>query len=59
MDEEGYTFVKLKITKQCMRQEYVQFSVESLEKIVELINSTNSELYEFWERRNDIFYKRV
>lgn len=59
MDEEGYTFVKLRITKQGMKQEYMQFTSESLEKIVELINATSNELYEFWERRNDIFYDRI
>ena len=32
-DEEGYTFVRLKTSSNGMLQEYVQFSVESLEKL--------------------------
>ncbi len=59
MDEQGYTFVKLKISKNGLKQEYVQFTRESLEKIVALINTTRNELYEFWEKRNDILHQRV
>lgn len=59
MDEQGYTFVKLKISKIGLKQEYMQFTRESLEKIVGLINSTRNDLFEFWERRNDLLYQRV
>ncbi|WP_027330569.1 hypothetical protein [Marinimicrobium agarilyticum] len=59
MDEEGYTFVKLKISRQGLKQEYIQFTRESLIRIVELIISTRHELYDFWENRNDLLYGRV
>jgi hypothetical protein len=58
-DEEGYAFVKLKISKSGMQQEYIQFSRESLSKLLDLISSTRKNLNEFWERRNDILYERV
>lgn len=52
-NEEGYAFVKLKMSKTAMLQEYVQFTEESLEKIIELIIKTRSDLYNFWEYRNN------
>ena len=58
IDEEGYTYVKLKISKQGMQQEYVQFTEESLQKIVELIIKTRYNLDQFWEHRNEILYKK-
>jgi Icc-related predicted phosphoesterase len=57
-NEEGYTFVKLKMSKKGMHQEYVQFTEESLTKIIELIIKTKNNLYEFWEHRNDVLYER-
>ncbi len=59
MDEEGFAFVKLKISREGLTQKYIQFTTDSLLNIVELIISTRNELYEFWERRNDIFYGRL
>ncbi len=59
MNEEGYTFVKLKISRQGLKQEYMQFTKESLIGIVELIMKTRNELYEFWEKRNDILCERL
>lgn len=53
-DEEGYTFVSLKINKQGMEQEYLQFSEESLEKIVELITTTYGQLIAYWDAREEI-----
>jgi hypothetical protein len=41
-----------------MHQEYVQFTEESLTKIIELIIKTKNNLYEFWEHRNDVLYER-
>ena len=57
-NEEGYVFVRLKMSKKGMQQEYVQFTEESLQKIIELILTTRSSLHDFWENRNDILYDR-
>lgn len=59
IDEDAYTYVKLKISKTGMQQEYMQFTKESLLKIVNLINCTRTELSEFRERKNDLQYDRV
>jgi hypothetical protein len=59
MDEEGFTFVKLKISKQGLKQEYMQFTDKSLQSIVGLIMETRNELCEFWENRNDILHGRL
>jgi len=53
-DEEGYTFVALKINQKGMEQEYLQFSEGSLSKIVDLINNTNSKLERYWEVRGEL-----
>lgn len=53
-DEEGYTYVRLKMSRKGMQQEYVQFTEESLHKIIELIVNTTSELHEFWEHRSEV-----
>jgi hypothetical protein len=58
-NEDGYAFVRLKISKVGMQQEYIQFSKESLLKLVNLINLTRQKLYEFWEERNDILHGRA
>jgi len=55
-DEDGYTYIKLNISKKGMEQQYVQFSEESLEKIYELILSTRSALGIYWENRNQTLY---
>lgn len=52
-DEDGYTYVKLNISKRGMEQQYVQFSEESLEKIYELILTTRTSLGEFWDNRQE------
>jgi hypothetical protein len=57
-NEEGYAFVRLKMSKKGMQQEYVQFTEESLQKIIELILETRSNLDDFWEHRNDVLYDR-
>ena len=57
-NEEGYTFVRLKMSKNGMQQEYVQFTEESLQKIIELILKTSSNLRDFWEHRNNVLYDR-
>ena len=53
-DEEGYTYVRLKMSKRGMQQEYVQFTEESLQKIIELVEKTQTTLEEFWEHRNNV-----
>jgi hypothetical protein len=58
-DEEGYTYVRLKMSKNGMQQEYVQFTEVSLQKIIELIIKTRFSLEEFWEYRNDILYNKA
>ena len=57
-NEEGYAFVKLKMSRNGIQQEYVQFTEESLQKIIELIIRTKFKLYDFWENRNDLLYDR-
>jgi hypothetical protein len=58
-DEEGYTYVRLKMSKSGMHQEYMQFSKESLEKVIELIIKTTSGLSAYWEAHNDVLYGRA
>lgn len=53
-DEEGYTFVRLRTSKGGMVQEYVQFSVESLEKLIDRTIATNHLLSDYWEWRRDL-----
>jgi hypothetical protein len=52
-DEDGYTYIKLNISKRGMEQQYVQFSEDSLEKIYELILSTRTALGTFWDARQE------
>lgn len=52
-DEEGYTFVRLKGTKEGMLQEYVQFSVESLENLIQRIIAANHLLSDYWDWRSE------
>lgn len=52
-DEEGYTFVRLKGPKHGMLQEYLQFSVESLGKLMDRIIAANQLLSDYWEWRSE------
>jgi hypothetical protein len=52
-DEEGYTFIRLKTSSNGMLQEYVQFSVESLEKLIERLIKADHRLSEYWEWKSD------
>lgn len=52
-DEEGYTFVRLKTSSNGMLQEYVQFSVDSLEKLIERLIKTNHRLSDYCEWKSD------
>ena len=58
-DDEGYTYVRLKMSKIGMQQEYVQFTEDSLQKIIELVIKTRFTLHEFWEYQNDVLHGRV
>ena len=55
-DDDGYTYVNLKISIKNMEQEYLQFSEESLEQIINLILETRQQLYDYWDIRNDKLY---
>jgi hypothetical protein len=48
-DDEGYTHVRFKMGKQGLEHELVQFSVESLEQIIEKIIGTRNALENFEE----------
>lgn len=50
-DEEGYTYVRLKTSANGMLQEYVQFSIGSLEKLIERLIKVNYHLSDYWEWR--------
>ena len=53
-DEEGFTFVRVQINKQGIKQEYTQFSQDSLNKIVDLIGEVRQKLESYWEKRGEI-----
>lgn len=57
-DEEGYTYVRLRFSERGMVQEYVQFSEESLSKLIERIVAARSWLDDYWIERNDQLYGR-
>lgn len=52
-DEEGYTFVRLKTSSNGMLQEYVQFSVESLENLIERLIKANHRVSDYWEWKSE------
>lgn len=52
-DEDGYTFVRLKTSSNGMLQEYVQFSVESLTKVIERLIKADHRLSDYWEWREE------
>jgi hypothetical protein len=55
-DHEGYTFVRLKASAKGMEQEYVQFSSESLEKLILQIIKEQEKLYTYWENHAKLLY---
>ena len=57
-DEEGYTFVRLKGSRDGMLQEYVQFSVESLENLIDRIIAANHLLSDYWVWRSECLYSK-
>lgn len=58
-DEEGYTFVRLKGSKEVMLQEYVQFSVDSLEKLMDRLIAANHLLSDYWEWHSECLAKHL
>ena len=56
-DDDGYTYVNLRISKNGMEQEYLQFSEDSLKEIIKLIFKARIQLGEYWEKRNEELYK--
>lgn len=52
-DEEGYTQVRIKHSKNGLEHELWQFSIESIEKVLEKIHSTRSLLDYFWQSCED------
>lgn len=55
-DDDGYTYVNLRICASGMEQEYIQFSEDSLKEIIELIFKTRRQLADYWEKRNEKLY---
>jgi hypothetical protein len=53
-DNDGYTYVNFKISKNGMHQEYVQFSDDSLKKIVRLIWDSRIQLSNYWKKREEL-----
>lgn len=58
-DDDGFTYVRLKMSKQGMQQEYVQFTVESMKKIINLIDVTTLSLAEYWDARNELLWGKT
>jgi len=58
-DDDGYTFVRIKTSSNGMLQEYVQFSIESLEKLIERLGSANHRLSDYWEWREDRIHNHL
>lgn len=47
--EDGYTRCKLKINSHGVKHEYIQFTPESLDKIIKLIDDANTMLYDYFD----------
>jgi len=54
--DDGYTLTKLKINTKGIQHEYVQFTPESLEKILSLINET-CDMFDKFEEQREEFYR--
>lgn len=53
-DTDGYTYLGIKINNNGISQEYIQFSLESLNNILDLIFKTRHTLSEYWELRGEL-----
>jgi hypothetical protein len=52
-EDDGYTFVSLRITESDIEQQYIQLSRDSLLDILSKIDSTRDQLDAYWEERGD------
>jgi hypothetical protein len=57
-DFDGYTYKNLKINSKGMIQEYVQFTPESLRKIISEITLTNNLFEEYENERHNAFIRK-
>jgi hypothetical protein len=55
-NEEKYTYVNLKISKNGKFQEYIQFSKKSLNEIIELMYFTKKNISDYWQERDVLIY---
>lgn len=58
-DLEGYTYLGVKVTKEGINQEYIQFSIDSLNDILTLIHHTRFKLNDYWEARGILHSKKL
>lgn len=52
--DDGYTLCKLKVTSKGFQHEYVQFTAESLEEIIEFIDNTTEHFETFEEQQREL-----
>lgn len=53
-DEDGYTYVRIKIMNTMMHQEYAQLSAEALEKVLIRIKEVSGQLSDYHEQRGTL-----
>lgn len=58
MNEEGYTFVKLNFSRNGMQQSYWQFTVESLNEIIDFIQETYMAFDKYDEEVNNLLNRK-
>ena len=56
-EEDGYTYVSLKISNKGLEQEYKQLTQDSLENVVERIEAARQQLGVYWEKKSQLIYK--
>ena len=56
-DHEGYTFVRIKTAQGKTQQEYIQFSAESLARLIERILQGRKQLEAYWERHVELLHR--
>lgn len=55
-DEEGYTYVRLRMSKSGIMQEYRQFTADALAALASRIESTMEKLGRYWDERHGLAY---
>lgn len=53
-DEDGYTFVRIKIQNKTLHQEYAQLSADALEKVLAQIAKIHGQLSDYSEERGNL-----